>query len=255
MLMPDENGNILVYILNPAEETISVLEIPKNTSVEVSRGLGKYPLGSVWQLGINEHLEGKLVAETVTTALHIPVFSWADIQGRDLVETNLIGILKAVFYPFKTNVHFTDKIRIAILSVSIGTNKRRLINLADTSYLKSVDLESGREFVVGSVFPQEIKSLVVDDIFSRNTVKVDINDNSGVYGVSDKLGGVVESVGAKVVSVNKGVAAKTDCVISGKAKTSVGYLSLLLDCKQQEKMSQSVYDIEITIGEQFAERF
>lgn len=61
----NERDNVLISTFDPTLEEVTTVKIPASTQVEVSRSLGSWKLGSVWKLGKNEKVGGRLLQETI----------------------------------------------------------------------------------------------------------------------------------------------------------------------------------------------
>ena len=126
---PDDS--IAVAVFDPETNSISTLLIPQDVEVEVARQLGTWKAGSVWKLGINEKVGGKLVSETVTKALELPTEAWADTGAMGLTSENSFSIWRAALVSYKTNLNFKDKVKMAMFALGVknsGAMRNQPIN-------------------------------------------------------------------------------------------------------------------------------
>ncbi len=251
-----EDGDVLVSTFDFEADNITNIVIPQNTEVEVARQLGIIQIKNVWQLGINEGLDGELLAETVTRYLRFPLIAWSDNLGKGFANGNLVELLKAVFLPYKTNLNIGDKVRIAIFSFRVQSTKRVDINLSDTSYISKRFLTGGEEgYIVTGKFPDELLIVFSDPEVAREGMAVVIKNASSNVGVAKDLGEIIEVLGAKVVSIDKEEISKAGCEISGKDKKVLSRVANILSCSLTDKSIEGTIDAEIKFGEEFAERF
>src|SRR3989344_5998140 len=127
---PNTNGDVVVVVLDTLQEEITKVVIPGNTEVDVARQYGRWRLKSIWELGKNEKVGGKLLTETLVKSFKIPVTTWVDEKGSGLFSGNLLGLMSA-FVSKDTNLNLGDRIRIALFSFKVRGFKKEEINLKD----------------------------------------------------------------------------------------------------------------------------
>src|SRR3989344_2928386 len=116
MVVNKTDGNIELLVFDPQLQEIAAITIPGNTQVEVAGGLGIWKLGSVWELGKQENVDGELLARTITKELSLPVFVWSESQAESLTTVNAVKLISYIIDPFKTNLTFKDKVKLAFFS-------------------------------------------------------------------------------------------------------------------------------------------
>lgn len=263
IVIRENDGNVLVTTLDPASARITSILIPGNTEVELARQLGRIQLKNVWQLGRNEKLEGKLLAETVTRNFRFPVYTWGETNAKGFSESNLSSILSASIFPYKTNLKIGDRIRMGIFALSVNNKDRIKYDLTDTAYLKKTILTDGEEgHVISGSFPQNLLVVYSDIEMSRLGATVVIRDASENDFIAKNLGEVVEVLGAKIASIDSNSVSNTffensgyDCLVGGKNEKAVEKISYLFSCRINEKIKEESFDLEIIIGKAFAERY
>lgn len=250
----EEGGDVSVIVLDPKLQEVTTLTIPKNTQVEVARNYGTFTIGNVWQLGVNEKLGGKLLAETVTNNFLFPTTLWAG--GSTGLESGKFNDLVCfIFAPGKTNIMFGDRVKMALFSMKIQDIGRTYIDLGKSKFITKKILEDGQPgYVLEGAVSQRLTIYFADNQIETDNVKINITDATGTPGVADRLGQILEVLGGKVVSIDKKtVAEESDCLISGKNTTAVDKITKLFSCKKVT--DDSSFDLNIKIGKAFAGRF
>jgi hypothetical protein len=254
-LVVNGKQDIVVTTLDPEKKEIIILKIPLNTEVEVARNLGRWKLESVWQLGKNEGIGGKLLAETVTRFFKLPVYLYIDSTDMSFLEGNLLASLKILFYPTDSNLSKKDLFRIVRFTTSVKNPDRNVIDLKSRTILKKAKLKSGEEgYEMLRDFDQSIAALFSNEYVSENLIIVKIVNKTGDRLISSELGEVVESTGAKVAQVVNSEVGEGDCSVSSEYQRVGEYFSKLLSCEYEE-VSNENFDVVITINEDFVERF
>lgn len=250
------SGEILISTFDPNVSEITNVIIPADTQIQLSRQLGIIKAKNIWQLGINEKLGGKLLTESLTNHLKLPVFVFADSNAEGLATNNVLSLIKAVITPYKTNLKIGDRIRLALFSIGIQNSKRVNIELDQTSYLKKSELIGGEEgFIVTGVYPRGLLVIFSDSQISNEGTTVIINDSTKVAGIAQNLGEVIEVLGAKVASIEKLKEEDIYCSVSSK-NTDVGRkLASYFSCDISEKSPPGSFDVEFNIGKDFADKF
>lgn len=252
---PDEAVSVLVF--DPKAKEITNIVIPKNTEVEVSRGLGKWKLKSIWALGQNEKIGGRLLSETIRKNFRTPVNAWADQKAEGLIRPNFFRLLISTLSPYKTNLSLADKIRLFTFSLTVKEFKRTEINLAETSFLTKSRLIDGEEgYLITNKYPQKLLVIFSDAIFSSGNFKVAIANASENGKIGENVAEIIEVMGAKVAMIVNQESKDADCRVSGQDKKAVKSVSLVFGCEEaKDVLSDSNFDIEIELGEKFSKRF
>jgi hypothetical protein len=226
------DGNVSVKIFDPSLGEVTTLVIPGDTEVSVSRNLGTLRIKNVWQLGINEMVGGKLLAETVTKNFLFPTFLFQGPGGE-------------------TNIPLGDNVLLWIFEKRTKNLQRTEINLGEAQYLKRQRLSDGDlGYVLVGEISERLTVYFSDPDFSAKSPGVYIKDNTGTYGISENVGQVIEVMGGKVVTIEKGEGSDIDCFVSGNLAKKV---ARVFNCKIQKDPGK--FDLEITLGREFAKRF
>lgn len=250
-------GDVLVSTFDPVSSEIVTLKIPKDLEVKSSRSLGILKIKGLWKLGENEKLNGKLLSETLTYQLKMPVSVWADIPASGFLASNdPKALFYAVFSRYKTNMTFQDRIKIALFSLGVKNSSKTFIDLADYSFLLSQKLTDGAlGFKIEGARPAKISVVFNDYAVSKISPKLKISDHSGKYGLAEDVGEIAELVGAKVISIVKEKEEDFDCMVLSVNKMIQKKMSQVLSCRWQNKKPEENIDVEIKIGKGFAKRF
>ncbi|OGM27336.1 hypothetical protein A2628_00850 [Candidatus Woesebacteria bacterium RIFCSPHIGHO2_01_FULL_40_22] len=250
------NDDVEVLSFDFKRGEINEVIIPGDTEVVVARGLGEFRLENVWRVSEDEGLGGELLAETLTSYLKIPVYIWADETAGALAEKHVIALIKAVILPYKTNLTFLDKAKIAYFNLSVKNTKRETINLADYSYLKKQVLIDGEEgFVLSGKPPSELYSLYSVEEISEKALRVSLDDESGEGTVSENLAQVIDVLGAKIAVVNTKEEKRGFCEVKGSSDVLISELQKLFNCTRVAEVSDDVFDVNIKIGSDFSKGF
>ena len=249
-----ENGDASVIVFDPKLSEITTLTIPGDTEVNVARNLGTMRLKNVWQLGENEKATGKLLAETLTNNFRFVSFLWIDSAGEGLVGSNFLKLTKFLFVPGSTNLSFRDRLGIVIFSSKVGNSGRTEIDLAKSLFLQKGKLSDGEAgFKISENLMERLTIYFSDYSLAEGSVRSFINDETGEFGVANEFGKIIETMGAKVVSIDKKTVSETDCVVSGGERVYVEKIARIFSCKEVISGEKNV--ISINIGSKFAKRF
>ncbi|OGM15345.1 hypothetical protein A2V56_03295 [Candidatus Woesebacteria bacterium RBG_19FT_COMBO_42_9] len=253
---PIGEGDVLVVTFDRKVGEVTSIKIPGDTEVSVAGQLGNWRIKSVWQLGINEGVGGRLLAETVTKNFKFPVNAWTDSQGLGLMEESLAARLKAVFYPYDTNLGLGDKISLALFSLGVRNFDRVEVDLSDSSYLKKTRLKDGNEgYMITSSMPQNLIVVFADSEMAVFGVRIILKNFSGDKTLSNDVAGVLEVLGGKVAASVDEQAEDKDCEVLAKKEIFAQKISRLFDCQIINEDPEGNFDLEVRVGRQFAKRF
>ena len=256
LVIGKENGEVVVSVFDPGLEKITNIIIPRNTEVEVARQLGRWKIRSVRELGENEDLEGKLLAETVVKHFKFPVAAWADAPALGFAEGDFLGIIKASLLPYKSNLGIGDRLKLGIFSIRIKNLKRESIAFSEENILKKVTLIGGEEgYVLAGRLPNYIIALFSNPNITDNGATVTILDATETPNIAEEMGEVIEVMGVKLASIKKEEVDASDCEIKGKNKELLEEIARVFSCKELKVEPEGNYDLEIKIGKAFPKRF
>jgi hypothetical protein len=184
------------------------------------------------------------------------VAAWADAPALGFAGGDVVGVAKAILFPYKTNLGIGDRLKIGIFSLRIKNLKRENIYLSESNILKKVTLIGGDEgYVLAGRLPNYILALFSNpNISSEGTVAV-ILDATGKTNVAEEVGEVVEVMGVKLANIKKEEADDFDCEVKGKDKDLLEEIAQVFSCKKLKTAPEGNYDLEIRIGKKFSKRF
>lgn len=255
LVYQESNGDVAVGVLDPRLSQETTFIIPGATEVNVAANYGSLRIKNVWQLGLNEHLDGGLLAKTVSKDFLFPVFLWSGPGASYLQNPTVPGIIKFVFSPGRTNIPIGDRVLMGLYALKIKNLDKSEINLAKSEFLQSRVLEDGMPgYVLNGPVSERLTVYFADNDFSDQNLRVEINDATGSYGEADKVGELIQVLGGKVVSINRlSGTSDTDCSVIGKNQKMVEKVSEVFGCKKGN--GQSNFDLEISLGSKFAQRY
>jgi hypothetical protein len=247
--------NVGVTVMDPKLDEVTTFIIPGDTQVDVARDLGTLRIKNVWQLGINERVGGSLLPATITKNFMFPVFLWSENNSESLGKGDLGGTLHFIFFPGATNIPFGDRISLGLFALKVQDIGRSEINLGESQFLTKQKLSDGQTgYIISGPISQRLTVYFSDNVISDENLKINIVDATGMPGVADTVGQILEVIGGKVTSVDKKLQPEnTDCVIIGKDAKIIKKISDLFSC--QAGKGSTDFDLELQLGQQFARRF
>ena len=255
LVVARDNGDVIVSVFDSKSKEVSSIIIPGSTQLSVSRQLGSWKTKSIWQLGINEKYEGRLLQETIVKNFHFPVNMWVSEQGYGFVSGNFLAILKALFFPYRSNLSFGDRISLFFASFGIENEKVSVYDLSKVGVLKKTRLTDGEDgFLVTKEVPIYILAAFSELINKKVEYKVMIINATGERKIAENIGKTIEVMGAKVTSIKEEEIGEYDCYVSGKDRNFAKKLSQIYSCGLN-KHKDSDFDIVFGAGEKFAKRF
>lgn len=221
MVIDDSEVEVGVLVVDPVRETTTYLAIPSETEVEVSRSLGVWKVGKVWELGQDEGVGGRLLAESITGSFKYPVEVWVGKGGVGLVEGGVVDTVRAVFGSYETNLNVADKLRLVYFRWQVKNWARSRIELADTTTLRrEATMDGELVYRLTGTSPASVLALfALEDVLSGDA-RVFIKDGTDA-GIGRDFGKVVELMGAKVVAIDSDEGPDIDCRIDASSENMV----------------------------------
>lgn len=228
-IVVDNNSNsVEILIVDPQNEKFTKIKLPDNLEMSVARGMGEYKSSAIWSLSNKSEYGGRIVAETVSKNLGIPVYLWRD--GK------------------KGNISLIQRIRLAL-----DKSKFNDIDVADMESFSVTKMKDGEDgYKITSELPERVLVYFVDDSF-EGPVSLSLEDLSGQPNLVSNVINIFSVYGLQVSELNKGFDPNLDCEVGGKKTKLVEAVKRILDCKQINVSENK--DLVIRIGGVFADRF
>jgi hypothetical protein len=256
LVIQADSGGLIVANFDPSLGEITTVDIPAEAQLSVSRQLGDWKASSLWSLGEDKGLGGKLLSESVLRYFHFPVYLWAGKGAEGLLSTNPISITKAAIYPVKTNLSFMDRLSLAVFALRIPNSRRVDIPLKDTPYLRKTTLPDGSVgYKKTQSMPNSLLAVFSDSVLADSEYRASIIDETGENGVASDTGDILSILGAKLALVKKGEEEDYDCSVASSDEKVAEKIAQVFSCKEQSTLSQDSNVIEMRIGKGFADRF
>jgi hypothetical protein len=248
----DKGAGVLLFA--PEYEELVTIYFPEHTEIDVARELGIWKIESLWALGNQEKMGGKLLSDSITKHFKFPVAGWADEEAMGFSKGGLKNLYTAGFGNYKTNLTLGDRVRMAWFSFNVPNTRHVEIQLANTGYLEKVTLSDGTEgYRKVDPPPQKVLALFADSAIGKSSYAVSIQDATGKSQVARNVGSVVEVLGAKIAAVDREEEKEVDCLVKGNSDILVKRIVKLFSCTEED--GESNFDLEIFLGSEFAKRF
>lgn len=224
-----QKNSVVVRLMEPDTKTITDIVIPNSKEVQVANQMGTWRIESVWELGIDEGIDGLLLSRTLNKSLLIPVEGWSEKQ---------INSLRDVLIAFKTNLSFKDKLNIYLFWVANKGDK-------EEHEYSSVKL------------PDSLKRLFNYSMISSEHARIEIVNLSGDKTIEEWLVSLIEVMGAKVFSItgDSEINFNKCLVASNKNLATTKIISSVLGCDLVYKSELPRQTIKIYIDNQFVRAY
>lgn len=168
LLLRADHISLLSY--NPKEKKIVIINIPDETFLEVPFGFGSWQLRSVYELGESQRGVGghKLLTDTLTTFLAIPIDGFLDLSARpNKSAAEIVDMLRKnpfsggnLLSSLKTDLTILELLRLKIGLSSVRFDKVKELNLDKLSVLDKESLPDGT--LVYTADPIRLDSILSD---------------------------------------------------------------------------------------------
>ncbi|MDO8452743.1 MAG: hypothetical protein Q7S79_03240 [bacterium] len=254
-----------VYSFEVATKTLVHFSIPKNTQIEASNKMGKWYVGSLWQLGKQKGLKGELLQKSIQKSFGIAVDAWVEDGGEELFESSALGkigaIRKAIFTgTLKTNLTFFD--RFNLLTALSGDIDIRALNLTASRVVVKTKLADGEEAY--TVVPDQANAIfekaLRDDLVFSETKTLNVLNSAGKSGIGGEVTRVTQVLGVRVIGA-RASEEKFDgvCKIRGEKEALVTITALkigkLYGCTSEVGQTVGPANLEMVLGSGFVEKF
>lgn len=262
----DGSGKIVVFSLNPKEQSISLLIIPEKTEVTVAGDFGNYTIGSVYRLGnlSSKKNGGELLGKTIQGFLGVPIDGWAitkypisnQITKDSISPKNALYLIKSGgLDALDTNLTMIDILRMWYVARAVTLNKIEFVDLEKLNALQKTQLlDSSQVYKIDPLLLDPVSSdLFLDSRVLAEKKIVEIINGTTTAGLGARVARLTNNMGAQVLFVktsNEKIAKSTiftrqASYTAQKLGKSLG-IAVILD-KNRDISS----DIQILLGEDY----
>jgi hypothetical protein len=251
------NGDAEVVSFDPDTKSVVRIFIPGDTQVSASRHLGKWRLKSIWKLGEDEGGAGNLLMTSITKSFKFPIDSWSESGIDDFFKMNVFSFLRALFSNYKSNLSFTDRLRMGVYILVHGNISK--FDLSDSSYLEKRVLSDGDwGYMITSRMPDKVAAVFADPMISQAGVSIIIvNSSSGDDFMVRTIGDTLEMLGPKVVATFDENIENFDCRITGANGEVLKRIARVFQCNVLERKGNDndKDSVKVYLGEEFFRRY
>lgn len=210
------DGQAIVRKVDSRAGSMYEVVVPPETEISLSYNLGTYKIKSAWILAHKEGHEGELIAKSILKNYKIPIYFWKNRNGSNL----------SFFQDLKVNL------------VNLGAYRMDSQNfVADSGDLPYyINLEFS-----------------IPDL-AEKSVKVEVVDATGSFGLLPSISRVIEVMGGKIANNARVQTQDIDCLVSGRDKKSALIVAKVFSCSYEESGDVGI-DVKLTLGKKFADRF
>ena len=148
------SSHISLLSYNPKQAKAVIINIPDDTYLEVPRGYGFWQLRSVYGLGGD-----KLLTDTASSFLGVPVDGYLNMEPEDLIKKNLFSGLNLLSSP-KTDLTLWELIKLKLGLSGVRFDKIKEVNLDKLNVLDKDNLPDGT--AVYRADPVKLDSVLLD---------------------------------------------------------------------------------------------
>lgn len=251
-----KDGSASVLIIDPGISTLTTINIPGDTMVKASHGLGDWRLSSIWKLGVNEKLTPDFFRSTIVKSFKFPIENWGDDKFMNLVEANAEKKIRALFSHGSSNLGLMDKFQIMWFTLFLKNNSKSQIALEETSYIKKTKLTDGSSgWRINENIPLSLATLFVNhDLENLNVEIVDGSDRGGRETVND----VLDTLGIKVAVITKLESTDEEgegCTVVTQNNEAGRELSKIFSCIFKNTKTNDNFDVQIILDKKFNKLF
>lgn len=236
----------------PETGEIVTIEFPENLEINGSFGVGKWSLGSLYELGQQKNQNGSLLTKTLQYNLGLPIDGFWDAKNLP----NFLTLLP--FNKFSSNFNFFDRLKIVNELGKVSGGKQKVLSAQKIGLVKAVRLSDGKMgFVLDK---QNAKSLILrefqDLAVAGENIGVGVFNGTKLVGVGESVAGVLEGIGMRVVFLRTEKNGVKNCLLKTKKEIintqTFNKLTKLFSCDIKIMTDSLSSPVEFIIGEELA---
>jgi hypothetical protein len=235
-------------------DMVNLVLLPGDLAVESSSGKGRYRIGSLWGVGKLENKPGEEVMMSLSKALGLRITGYIKVNDGEVSVSSLGGVLTN--WRVKTNLNWWDRFRLLSLIKKLfdrGTLVEK--SLSSSLFREEVEPDGVRVLVFDGekIFSWGAREWVNPAIL-KERVSVAIFNNGGEQGRALVWGRMLETVGARVLEVDKAFTETNGCKYRLSRREVLEMVKMLekdFGCREEEfesVLGPGRVDIEILTG-------
>lgn len=235
-----DSGDALVVVYDFGAGEITTVKVPAETYLGAAYEYGEWRVGSLQKLGEQEGYGGELLRLSLVKSLHFPIDAWQ--KGGDV----LIG---------SSSLNIREKMQLKWFEVKTSKQNWYEVDLVKMGYLKKSTVPDGEEgYLIARTLPLEVGTMFTIPL-ETGILRVGIYDHTDRSSSTIKnLSEVIHIIGGDWTVIEK-QSSDTDCTVRGNNEVVVQRISKVLVCKIEKTELEGNFDVEITVGKAFKERF
>jgi hypothetical protein len=259
------NGkNTSLVSFEPTEKTLTFLEIPNNTLLEVTHGYGEYQLSAIARLGDLEKRKN-LLSETLQENLALPVSGYIQdlgVQENDVNSRNNLNdiLIEGLVGKNQTNLSSWDILRLWWQIRTVKETDVLIFNLEKRDLLTAKTLaEKTKVFSLDTpIFDLKMQNLLPILALKKDNLTIEILNSTGVPGLADKTARILNNIGTRVVSTGNMETEIQKSLLKGnknlKNTKTVEIVKKLFNCDWQDTDESGRADLTLIIGHDYFEK-
>ncbi len=213
-----ESQELMLVSYEPDGEAVWMY-LPQDMQVGVSRGYGKYPVRSLWNLAEQEN-DRRLLTESITLLIGVPFEWWVNID-QDRLSCDVMNwdcIKSALIYGrnhlhLSTNMVWWDRVKLLWKMKSLDVGDVVNLDLTRAGRSKSEVEVDGKEVLV--YLDEYTGSRLVDRRIRNEALSVRVVNTLAVNGLGGAVERIIVGMGGRVVSVESIQADIGKCLVKG----------------------------------------
>ncbi len=198
-----QNSPIFVSLDRRTNSAVLVY-LSGNLYVPTAEGYGNYRLKSVYDLGVLDKKDGRVLEETVEDFLGVPVAGYLKlpVPVRSVGDISFLGNL-AKIKEIKTDLSLTDLGKISSVWLSVPKDKLKFLSLSEMGVLSDLVLADGT--VAQSADSDKLDYLLSGDFeesdLRNEDLKTEVLNAGDTSGLGAAAARILNNIGIRVVSV------------------------------------------------------
>jgi hypothetical protein len=260
---------VIIASWQPKPARVLVVTIPANFAVSAVRSLGKYPLRSLWKLGVMQGSSGSILAQSVGELLAIPTpwYIGESSQSSDANATSriqqifsLISLPQLLSGRIKTNMP-TGTLLMGLWRIS-RINRDRFVEIPLGVSVVTNELQADGT-LLSLVTPQLVETVLGDE-FELNSIReesftIAVNNTTAASGLAERAARIIDRLGGNVVSVGNENRQIERCQIrtdqQRRDSATAKIFAHVFDCENGDLGSDDYANVVIAVGTDYASRF
>lgn len=260
---------VSILSFDPENQDVTIILLSPDHGAQAVNGYGIYTLSSLWSLGTLEKKEGKILTESLSEAVGLPISSYVGPTSDVLADspnplelfTSYTVMQRVLSGTFQTDASLMTLLLFTRALRSVVAQNIRLVDLTSAAVTRNESLpdESVRMVLDEGKIDAKLAHIFESSRMRSEDIRLSVVNTTSVSGLAQRAARTMGNLGMIVTSIENDEPPIDECLIITKSVYTKAYtirrLAILFDCAIRQVNELERVEAQVRIGNTYARKF